>query len=51
MDHCIAHPELFAAPLEITTYKEMPFKPSGCLGLWMPRVGLGHMKIWCAGKQ
>ncbi len=45
MDHSVAHPEFFKAPLEINNFKDMPFKPLGYSGLWVPRVGLGTWKF------
>ncbi len=45
MDHSIAHSEFFKAPLEINQFKDMPFKPLGNSGLWLPRVGLGTWKF------
>jgi aryl-alcohol dehydrogenase-like predicted oxidoreductase len=45
MDHSIAHPAFFKAPLEISQFKDMPFKLLGNSGLWLPRVGLGTWKF------
>jgi aryl-alcohol dehydrogenase-like predicted oxidoreductase len=45
MDHHIPHPQFFKAPLEIDTFNNMPFRPLGQSGLWVPRVGLGTWKF------
>jgi aryl-alcohol dehydrogenase-like predicted oxidoreductase len=45
MDHNLAHPEFFKAPLEISDYHQMPYRTLGASGLWVSNVGLGTWKF------
>ena len=45
MDHSQPHPQFFRAPLEISDFNGMPFRPLGRSGLWVPSVGLGTWKF------